>query len=45
MLDSNSALVTEFMSRALHDKAMFFTGFMIFDEFCKLKPDLTIINE
>ena len=28
MLDSNSALVTEFMSRALHDKAMFFTGFI-----------------
>lgn len=40
MLDSNSALVTEFMSRALHDKAMFFTGYMIFDAYYTMnKPE------
>ena len=33
MLDSNDALVTEFMQRGIHDKAMFFVAFMVFDAY------------
>lgn len=33
MLDSNDALIDEFMSRGIHDKALFFTAFMIFDAY------------
>jgi len=33
MLDSNDALIDEFMSRGVHDKALFFTAFMIFDAY------------
>ena len=40
MLDSNDALVDEFMRRAIHDKAMFFTAFMIFDAYYTMnKPE------
>lgn len=40
MLDSNDALVDEFMSRAIHDKAAFFTAFMIFDAYYTMnKPE------
>lgn len=40
MLDSNDALVDEFMRRAVHDKAMFFTAFMIFDAYYTMnKPE------
>lgn len=33
MLDSNDALITEFMRRGMHDKAMFFVAFMTFDAY------------
>ena len=33
MLDSNDALVDEFMKRGVEDKAKFYTGFMIFDAY------------
>jgi hypothetical protein len=40
MLDSNDALVDEFMRRGAHDKATFFTVFMIFDAYYTMnKPD------
>lgn len=40
MLDSNDALVDEFMRRGIHDKATFFTVFMIFDAYYTMnKPD------
>ena len=40
MLDSNDALVDEFMRRGVHDKATFFTVFMIFDAYYTMnKPD------
>lgn len=40
MLDSNDALVDEFMRRGIHDKAAFFTAFMIFDAYyCMNKPE------
>ena len=40
MLDSNDALVDEFLSRAISDKAMFYTVFMIFDAYYTMnKPD------
>lgn len=40
MLDSNDALIDEFLSRAVQDKAMFFTAFMIFDAYYTMnKPD------
>ena len=40
MLDSNDALVDEFISRAVSDKAMFFTAFMIFDAYYTMnKPE------
>lgn len=33
LLDSNDALVDEFISRAREDKAMFYVGFMVFDAY------------
>lgn len=40
MLDSNDALVDEFLSRAIHEKALFFTAFMIFDAYYTMcKPE------
>lgn len=40
MLDSNDALVDEFLSRAAQDKAMFFTVYMIFDAYYTMnKPE------
>ena len=40
MLDSNDALIDEFLSRAMSDKAMFYTVFMIFDAYYTMnKPD------
>ena len=36
MLDSNDALVDEFIKRAIPDKAKFYTGFMIFDAYYTL---------
>ena len=40
MLDSNDALVDEFLSRAMQDKAMFYTAFMVFDAYYTMnKPD------
>ena len=39
-IDSNDALVDEFMRRGIHDKAMFFTAFMIFDAYYTMnKPE------
>lgn len=40
MLDSNDALIAEFLSRGMMDKAMFFTVMMIFDAYYTMnKPD------
>ena len=40
MLDSNDALVDEFIKRGVQDKAMFFTAFMIFDAYYTMnKPE------
>lgn len=40
MLDSNDALIDEFLSRGRQDKAMFYTAFMTFDAYyCMNKPD------
>ena len=40
MLDSNDALIDEFLSRGMQDKAMFYTVFMIFDAYYTMnKPD------
>lgn len=40
MLDSNDALVDEFLSRGIQDKAMFFSAFMIFDAYYTMnKPE------
>ncbi len=40
MLDSNDALVDEFLRRGLGDKAAFYTAFMIFDAYYAMnKPD------
>lgn len=40
MLDSNDALVDEFLSRAMSDKAMFYSVFMIFDAYYTMnKPE------
>lgn len=39
MLDSNDALVDEFMSRAIQDKAMFYTVFMIFDAYYTMNKE------
>lgn len=40
MLDSNDALIGEFLRRDMKDKAMFFTGFMVFDAYYTMnKPE------
>lgn len=40
MLDSNDALIDEFLSRGRQDKAMFYTAFMVFDAYYTMnKPD------
>lgn len=40
MLDSNDALIDEFLSRAMQDKVMFYTTFMIFDAYYTMnKPE------
>lgn len=40
MLDSNDALIDEFLSRAMQDKATFYTVFMVFDAYYTMnKPD------
>lgn len=40
MLDSNDALIDEFLSRGKQDKAMFFTAFMTFDAYYTMnKPE------
>lgn len=40
MLDSNDALVDEFLKRGVQDKAMFYTAFMIFDAYYNMnKPE------
>lgn len=40
MLDSNDALIDEFLRRGMQDKAMFYTGFMTFDSYYTMnKPD------
>ena len=40
MLDSNDALIDEFLSRGMQDKVMFFTAFMTFDAYYTMnKPD------
>lgn len=40
MLDSNDALIDEFLSRGMQDKAMFFTVFMCFDAYYTMnKPE------
>lgn len=40
MLDSNDALVDEFLSREMQDKAAFYTAFIIFDAYYTMnKPE------
>ena len=40
MLESNDALITEFMRRGMHDKALFFVAFMLFDAYYAMnKPE------
>ena len=39
MLDSNDALVDEFISREMADKAMFYTAFMIFDSYYTMNKE------
>lgn len=40
MLDSNEALVNEFIRRGMHDKAKFYTCFMVFDAYYTMnKPE------
>ena len=39
MLDSNDALIDEFMRRGLHDRAMFYTALMIFDAYYTMNKD------
>ena len=40
MLDSNDALIDEFLKRGVQDKAMFYTAFMIFDAYYNMnKPE------
>lgn len=40
MIDSNDALIDEFLKHGVQDKAMFFTAFMIFDAYYTMnKPD------
>lgn len=39
MLDSNDALVDEFLSRGIQDKAAFFTAFMVFDAYYTMNKE------
>lgn len=40
MIDSNDALIEEFTTRGIFDKASFFTAFMIFDAYYTMnKPE------
>ena len=39
MLDSTDALITEFMRRAMHDKAMFYSVMMIFDSYYTMNKE------
>lgn len=40
MLDSNDALIDEFISRGKSDKAMFYVAFMVFDAYYTMnKPE------
>ena len=40
LLDSNDALIDEFLSRGIQDKAQFFTAFMVFDAYYTMnKPE------
>lgn len=39
MLDSNEALVKEFMSRGIHDKSAFYATFMIFDAYYTMNKE------
>lgn len=40
MIDSNDALIDEFLKRGMQDKAMYFTAFMIFDAYYTMnKPE------
>jgi len=39
MLDSNDMLVDEFMRRGMHDRAMFYTLFMIFDAYYTMNKE------
>lgn len=39
MLDSNDALVDEFLSRGILDKASFFTAFMVFDSYYTMNKE------
>lgn len=39
MLDSNDALIDEFLSRAIQDKAMFYTAFMVFDAYYTMNKE------
>ena len=39
MLESNDALVTEFMQRGMHDKAMFYSVMMIFDAYYTMNKE------
>lgn len=39
MLDSNDALVDEFLSRGVQEKAMFYTAFMIFDAYYAMNKE------
>ena len=39
MLDSNDKLVDEFMRRGIHDKAMFYAVFMIFDAYYTMNKE------
>lgn len=40
MIDSNDALIEEFIKRKMEDKALFYTGFMIFDSYYTMnKPE------
>ena len=39
MLDSNEALISEFLSRAMHEKAMFYTVMMIFDAYYTMNKE------
>ncbi len=39
MLDSNDALVDEFLSRGVQDKAAFFTAFMVFDAYYTMNKE------